>query len=85
MVLGLTVDINTPKLSKYYKSRIETHLNEITEFGISAHSSHSKFHTINGMNDHVCGLINYANEIDTKVESNYKKSLDDLDHSSGIG
>jgi len=64
IILGLTVDAGEPRLSKAYKKRVESHLRGLEVFGIPAHAEHRKFRSLNGMLDHIRGLVGYAIHID---------------------
>lgn len=66
VVLGLLVDRDEPRLTREFRSNIETHLHylERPDVGPVAHASARKFDSIIGLQNHLLGLIAFAGQID---------------------
>jgi RNA-directed DNA polymerase len=60
IVLGLLVDTTRPRLPKSFKSKVDTHIRGIEEFGLSAHVSHRNFKSAIGFVRHLNGLVQHA-------------------------
>ncbi|MFN3256371.1 MAG: reverse transcriptase family protein [Ilumatobacter sp.] len=66
IVLGLLVDDETPRLTRQFKSRIATHTYGVERFGLSAHARSRNFSSLQGLVNHVNGLIRFALDIEPK-------------------
>jgi RNA-directed DNA polymerase len=64
LILGLLVDGDKARLTRTYRSRVETHLRGIEKFGLAAHAATRHFTSIWGMIRHVEGLIAHACAVD---------------------
>lgn len=66
VVLGLLVDRDEPRLTRDFRSNIETHLHylERPDVGPVAHAEARKFDSIIGLQNHLLGLIAFARQID---------------------
>lgn len=63
VVLGLQVDTDKVKLSKSFRDRLEVHLH-FCQKDIIGHQSRRGFRTLDGLVNHIQGLIGYAAYID---------------------
>jgi RNA-directed DNA polymerase len=84
VVLGLAVDGNRPRLTKSYRKKIESHLRGMETFGILEHMLHRRFRSINGMLDHVKGLIIYASYIEPEYGEKQRRRFDSVVQSAGM-
>jgi RNA-directed DNA polymerase len=64
IVLGLLVDGPNPRLSKQLKSRVRTHIHGVARHGLPAHVSARRFSSLQGLVNHVHGLIRFAFDIE---------------------
>ena len=66
IVLGLLVDGPVPKLTRDFRTRVETHLYAITaqSIGPSKHRQTRQFASLIGMRRHIHGLIAFAYHVD---------------------
>jgi len=66
VVLGLLVDGNRPRLTREFRYRLRMHLYFIThpEHGPSKHAKARGFSSVEGLRQHLLGLIGFAGQID---------------------
>jgi RNA-directed DNA polymerase len=75
LVLGLLVDGDEARLSRAYRSRIETHLRGVEKFGLAEHAAARHFTSIWGMIRHIEGLIAHACAVDRKYGDSLRARL----------
>jgi len=77
VVLGLLVDRDEPRLTKEFRSNIETHLHymERADVGPVAHANARKFDSIIGLQNHLFGLIAFARQIDRAYGDELKSRI----------
>jgi len=73
VVLGLLVDLNEPRLTREFKSKMRQHLYylECPDVGPLKHAERRGFSAVAGMKNHLFGLAAYASQ----VEPTYGASL----------
>lgn len=66
VVLGLLVDGASPRLSREFRSRLRKHLHHVTDpkQGPLQHAKKRKFASVEGLRQHLLGLIAFAGQID---------------------
>jgi RNA-directed DNA polymerase len=75
LVLGLLVDGEQARLSRAYRTRIETHLRGIELFGLAGHAATRHFASVWGMVRHVEGLVAHAFAVDQVYGAQMKQRL----------
>jgi RNA-directed DNA polymerase len=75
IVLGFLVDGDVARLSRVYRSRIETHLRGIEKFGLAEHAAARHFASIWGMIRHIEGLIAHARAVDPRYGERLRARL----------
>ncbi|WP_052750006.1 reverse transcriptase family protein [Gluconobacter oxydans] len=77
VVLGLLVDRDEPRLTREFRSNIETHLHylERPNVGPVAHAKAREFDSIIGLQNHLLGLIAFARQIDRKYGDELRARL----------
>lgn len=83
LVLGLLVDGDEARLSRAYRSRIETHLRGLEKFGLAEHAAARRFTSIWGMIRHIEGLIAHACAVDRKYGDSLCARLTETLNKSG--
>ncbi|MFQ5534348.1 MAG: reverse transcriptase family protein [Sphingomonadales bacterium] len=80
VVLGLLVDGDEPKLSREFRARLRQHLHYLTHlgFGPAAHAKNRGFTSVEGMRNHIEGLIAYAHDIDNDFAANCRAKLNEV-------
>jgi len=66
LVLGLQVDGPSPRLSRDFKTNLDTHLRALTSphIGVERHRAARKFASTIGMRRHIAGLVAYAHYVE---------------------
>jgi RNA-directed DNA polymerase len=66
VVLGLLVDGNHPRLTKAFRDKLRMHLHFITrpDIGPAGHAERRGFTSIEGLRQHLLGLVAFAGQID---------------------
>lgn len=66
IVLGLSVEEETPRLTRHFKDLLRQHIHYLThpEAGPIKHASTRKFASVAGLRHHVGGLLAYATQIE---------------------
>ena len=66
LLLGLLVDGQSPKLSREFRSTLRMHLHYVThpDFGPAQHAKRRGFSSVEGLRQHLLGLIAFAKQID---------------------
>lgn len=77
VVLGLLVDRDEPRLTRDFRSNIETHLHylERPDVGPVAHAKARNFDSIIGLQNHLLGLIAFARQIDPTYGNELKSRI----------
>lgn len=67
VVLGLLVDGKRPKLSRDFRSTMRMHLHYLLrdDVGPSGHAKERGFSSVEGLRQHLLGLISYAGQVDS--------------------
>ena len=79
-VLGLLVNGPEPRLSREFRARLRQHIHYLThsDFGPAVHARNRKFASVEGMRNHIEGLIAYAHDIDVSFALQCRKDLKDV-------
>jgi RNA-directed DNA polymerase len=83
LVVGLLVDGSEARLSRAYRSRIETHLHGLEKFGLADHAAARRFTSIWGMIRHIEGLISHTCAVDPKHGASLRVRLTEALNKSG--
>ena len=77
IVLGLLVDGNIPRLTRQFRYRIRQHLHylEHKDFGPQAHADNRGFQSVNGLQNHLYGLVAYAGQVDPVYADSCRERL----------
>ena len=78
VVLGLLVDSERPRLTREFKSRLESHVHGVVKFGPVQHAAHRGFQSIFGMRRHLHGLLAHAKRIDPLFAAPLHEQLDSV-------
>ncbi|MBC58962.1 MULTISPECIES: reverse transcriptase family protein [Rhodobacterales] len=83
VVLGLLVDGDTPKLTRDFRSRLRKHLYHISapDQGPVQHAARRGFASVEGLRQHLLGLIAFAGQIDPVYAAKCRAILDSSDWS----
>lgn len=67
IVLGLSVEEETPRLARHFKDMLRQHIHYLThpDVGPIRHARARKFASVAGLRHHVSGLLSYAAQIET--------------------
>lgn len=63
-MLGLLVDGDCVRLTRSYRSKIETHIRGIALFGLAEHAAARRFSSTWGLVRHIFGLIAHAQAVE---------------------
>lgn len=72
LVLGLLVDGDSPRLSKYSRHRIERLLHACETYGLVKTAKHEGFDSPTGLHNHLGGLTAYALDVDPSLGARYR-------------
>lgn len=77
VVLGLLVDGNRPKLTKDFRHMLRLHLHFIThpDIGPAHHAARRGFASVEGLRQHLLGLIAFAGQIDPSYGAECRSKL----------
>ncbi len=80
IVLGLLVDGKEPKLSREFRAKLRQHIHYLTHpsFGPAAHAKKRGFTSVEGMRNHIEGLVAYAHDIDSVFAATCRATLKDI-------
>lgn len=83
VVLGLLVDGNTPRLTRDFRARLRKHLHHVSDpkQGPVQHAARRGFATVEGLRQHLLGLIAYAGQVDPIYASKCRSILNAADWS----
>jgi RNA-directed DNA polymerase len=81
LVLGLLVDGNRPKLSRDFRGTLRVHLHYITQpkIGPINHAKKRGFSSVEGLRQHLLGLIAFAGQIDPYYADSCREKLNSAD------
>lgn len=79
IVTGLTVNSDSPRLSKAFKERIKMHLYYSKKFTPHGHCERIGFSSLPSFMDHLHGLITYAEHVDRKFGEKCREQFDEID------
>jgi len=77
IVLGLAVDGKRPRLLSEFRDRVRQHLYYLTrpDVGPAAHAIARGFTSVQGLRNHVTGLVAFARQVEPKLGDAYHKQL----------
>ena len=80
VVLGLLVNGAEPKLSREFRAKLRQHIHYLThaDYGPAAHARNREFTSVEGMRNHIEGLVAYAYDIDPSFASQCRGALQDV-------
>lgn len=80
VVLGLLVDDKRPKLSRDFRSMMRMHLHYLLreDVGPIAHAKQRGFSSVEGLRQHLLGLISYAGQVDTAYAASCRFQLNGI-------
>jgi RNA-directed DNA polymerase len=73
--LGLLVDGDTLRVTNSMRSRIEHHVRGLETFGLDGHASHHGFRDSFGFLNHLFGLLDYLNDVDTNLSATLRQRV----------
>lgn len=80
-VLGLLVDGNNPRISRETYKRIERYLYASLKFGVVDVATHEKFDSAVGFYNHLWGLVNFVNDVDSDRGRQFKEQFEQVKES----
>lgn len=83
VVLGLLVDGPEPRLTREFRSRLRKHLHHVTDpkQGPVQHAANRQFASVEGLRQHLLGLIAFAGQVDPFYGAECKERLYNADWS----
>lgn len=79
IVLGLLVDGQVPRLSRAARSRVEGHLKHPERSAPSGHALARGFRSVDGLKEHVLGLLAYVKQVDVPLYERYRQRFDEVE------
>jgi len=81
IVLGLSVEEETPRLARHFKDLLRQHIHYLThpEVGPHKHAAARKFASLAGLRHHVGGLLAYAAQIEPEWAAKQRMRFLDVD------
>lgn len=71
IVLGLLVDGERPRVSRATRARIDGHLHWLEKNGPAAHATARGFRSIDGLREHLHGLLAHIKQVDERLYEQY--------------
>ncbi|MCM2476182.1 RNA-directed DNA polymerase [Rhizobium sp. CG5] len=77
VVLGLLVDGSKPKLTREFRAKMRMHLHFLLHEGVGpkAHAANRGFSSVEGLRQHLLGLIAFAGQVDLPYAMHYKNQF----------